>query len=86
MGVDHESLDRGGIALGVGAYTVWGPFPAFWALLAPAGAPEVLAHRIVWTAVLMSVVLTAVRGWRHLRTLGLHGWLTVAAAVFIAAN
>jgi chloramphenicol-sensitive protein RarD len=85
--VDDESLDRGGIALGVGAYAVWGLFPAFWALLAPATPPEVLAHRILWTALLMSVVLTAVRGWRHLRVLGLRGWSTVAvAAVFIAVN
>ena len=87
MRVDDESLDRGGIALGVGAYAVWGLFPAFWALLGPATPPEVLAHRILWTALLMSVVLTAVRGWRHLRVLGLRGWLTVAAAaVFIAVN
>ncbi len=87
MRVDDESLDRGGVALGVGAYAVWGLFPAFWALLAPASPPEVLAHRILWTAVLMSVVLTVVRGWRHLRTLGLRGWLNVAAAaVFIAVN
>lgn len=87
MRVDEESLDRGGIALGVGAYAVWGLFPAFWALLAPATPPEVLAHRIVWTALLMAVVLTTVRGWRHLRALDVRGWLNVAAAaVFIAVN
>jgi chloramphenicol-sensitive protein RarD len=85
--VDDDSLDRGGVVLGVGAYAVWGLFPAFWALLAPASPPEVLAHRILWTAVLMSVVLTVLRGWRDLRTLGLRGWLNVAAAaVFIAVN
>jgi chloramphenicol-sensitive protein RarD len=85
--VDDDSLDRGGVVLGVGAYAVWGLFPAFWALLAPASPPEVLAHRILWTAVLMSVVLTVLGGWRDLRTLGLRGWLNVAAAaVFIAVN
>ncbi|TCK20247.1 EamA family transporter RarD [Pseudonocardia endophytica] len=87
MRVDDDSLDRRGVALGVGAYAVWGLFPAFWALLSPASPPEVLAHRILWTAVLMSVVLTVLRGWRDLRTLGLRGWLNVAAAaVFIAVN
>ena len=87
MRADDESLDRGGITLGVGAYTVWGLFPAFWALLEPATPTEVLAHRILWTALLMSVVLTAMRGWRHLRGIGPRGWLTVtAAAVLIAVN
>ncbi len=87
MRVEDDSLDRGGVALGVGAYAVWGLFPAFWALLGPATPPEVLAHRILWTAVLMSVVLTALRGWHHLRGLGRRGWMAVAAAaVFIAIN
>lgn len=87
MTVGDDALDRGGVLLGIAAYTVWGCFPAFWALLDPATPPEVLAHRILWTAVLMSVVLTVLGGWRHLRDLGLRGWATVtAAAVFIAVN
>ncbi|RZT88484.1 chloramphenicol-sensitive protein RarD [Pseudonocardia sediminis] len=86
-GHDEKALDRGGVALGVGAYALWGLFPAFWPLLDPAAPLEVLAHRILWTTVLMTVVLTLLRGWAPLRGLGLRGWLTVAAAaVFIAVN
>ncbi len=70
-----------------GAYTLWGLFPAFWPLLAPAAPVEVLAHRIGWTAVLMVGVLSLLRGWPALRTLSVRGWLmTTSAAVLIAAN
>ncbi|MEU7527396.1 EamA family transporter RarD [Saccharothrix sp. NPDC042600] len=76
-----------GIALGAGAYVIWGMFPAFWPLLAPAGSGEILAHRIAWSLVVMAL-LTAVLGrWSSLRTLSARGWLMVAAAsALIAAN
>lgn len=84
---DRSELDRKGLGTGVAAYVLWGLFPAFWPLLDPAAPVEVLAHRIVWTAVLMSVVLTVVRGWGDLRRLDLRGWCaTAAAAVVIAVN
>jgi chloramphenicol-sensitive protein RarD len=80
-------VDRRGLGLGVGAHAIWGLFPAFWPLLDPAPPLEVLAHRILWTAVLMAGVLSLLRGWGSLRTLGLRGWLAVAAAAaFITVN
>ncbi|OLL80211.1 Protein rarD [Pseudonocardia sp. Ae168_Ps1] len=84
---ERDELDPKGLATGVTAYVIWGLFPAFWTLLDPAAPVEVLAHRIVWTAVLMSVVLTVLRGWSDLRRLDLRGWCaTAAAAVFIAVS
>ncbi|MCX6465585.1 MAG: EamA family transporter RarD [Pseudonocardiales bacterium] len=75
------------MAAALAAYTIWGLFPAFWALLEPSAPVEVLAHRIAWTAVLMAAVLTALRGWAELRTLGGRGWAMVTAAgALIAAN
>jgi chloramphenicol-sensitive protein RarD len=80
-------VDRRGLCLGVAAHVVWGLFPAFWPLLDPAPPLEVLAHRILWTAVLMAGVLSLLRGWGALRTLSLRGWTTVsAAAAFITVN
>jgi chloramphenicol-sensitive protein RarD len=80
-------VDRRGLGLGVGAHGVWGLFPAFWPLLDPAPPLEVLAHRILWTAVLMAGVLSVLRGWGALRALRLRGSLTVAAAAaFITVN
>lgn len=68
------------MAAAIGAYAMWGLFPAFWPLLLPAAPVEVLAHRIAWTAVLMVLVITATRGWSQLRTLPARGWVMVAAA------
>ena len=56
-----------GLVLGLGAYGSWGLFPAFFPLLKPASAFEVLAHRIVWTVLLMFVVLAAGRRLGDLR-------------------
>jgi chloramphenicol-sensitive protein RarD len=52
---------RRGFLLGVSAYAIWGLFPLYWPLLEPAGAAEILAHRIVWSLVTMAV-LVAVLG------------------------
>ena len=38
---------------------MWGGFPLYFPLLAPASAPEVLAHRIVWSAVVMGLAVVA---------------------------
>ena len=73
-------LDRRGVAAAIGAYSIWGLFPAFWPLLEPAVPVEVLAHRIMWTAVLMVVVISVTRGWSQLRALRPRGWVMVAAA------
>lgn len=80
-------LDRRGVTAAIGAYAMWGLFPAFWPLLAPAVPIEVLAHRIAWTAVLMIGVMSLVRGWPELRALSARGWAMVAAAgVLITVN
>ncbi|WP_433800483.1 hypothetical protein [Actinomycetospora sp. CA-084318] len=78
---------RSGLAAALGAYVLWGAFPAFWPLLAPAGSVEILAHRIAWTLVGMLVVLTAVRGWSQLRGQSARTWLTITvASVLITIN
>lgn len=69
-----------GILFGVGAYAMWGAFPAFFGLLEPAGAVEILAHRVVWTLVIMLVVLAALGRLRSLRGLRLRTWGLVAGA------
>ncbi|HLZ38785.1 MAG TPA: EamA family transporter RarD [Mycobacteriales bacterium] len=54
-----------GLLFGAGAYALWGLFPLYWPLLAPAAALEILAHRIVWSLGFVGALL-AVRprpGW-----------------------
>ncbi|WP_433232873.1 EamA family transporter RarD [Actinomadura formosensis] len=70
---------------GVGAYVMWGLFPLYWPLLKPAGAVEILAHRVMWSLVAVAAVL-AVRRTR-IRNLGLRrGLLLALAAVVISVN
>jgi chloramphenicol-sensitive protein RarD len=65
---------------GVGAYASWGLFPAFFPLLKPASAFEILAHRIVWCFVLMVVVIAVVRRFGDIRAMTARTWLLLASA------
>jgi len=75
--------------MGVAAYALWGSFPLYFSALAPAGALEVLVHRVLWSLVLCAVLLVALRGLGQLRALlgdrRRTGWLGLAS-VTIAAN
>ncbi len=78
---------RNGLIYGLGAYGLWGVFPAFFTLLAPAGAPEILAHRVVWTLGLMVVVLLVIGRLGDLKAIDGRTWLLLACASFlISAN
>lgn len=58
-----------GIALGVGAYLVWGVLPVYWKLLENVDSTEILAHRIVWSILFLSGIITVRRGWPRIRNL-----------------
>jgi chloramphenicol-sensitive protein RarD len=76
-----------GLLMGLGAYSIWGLFPAFFPLLAPAGPTEILAHRMVWTLVLMLGVLVLTGRLHTLRGLPPRTWaMAGAAAVLISVN
>lgn len=80
---------RRGTLFAVAAYGLWGLLPLYLVLLRPAGAIEILSHRVVWSFLLLIGVLAVMRRWRWLRAaprrpkvlLGL-----TAAAMLIAAN
>ncbi|MER5702108.1 EamA family transporter RarD [Micromonospora sp. NPDC002296] len=80
---------RLGYLYGLGAYLLWGFFPLYFKLLQPAGPLEILAHRIVWSVVFVTLLLAALRNVGFLRALArrpraLAG--IVAAAALIALN
>ena len=60
---------RKGFLLGAAAYGMWGAFPLYWPLLEPAGAVEVLAHRVLWSAVVMVLLIAALSRLQALRAL-----------------
>jgi chloramphenicol-sensitive protein RarD len=55
------------VILGLAAWILWGFFPLYWPLLEPSGAVEILAHRIVWSMVVMLGVVLATRRRDRLR-------------------
>jgi chloramphenicol-sensitive protein RarD len=78
-----------GLLNGFAAYGMWGLVPLFWPLLKPAGAMEILAHRMVWSLVFVGAALLVLRRWawagellRQPRRLG----LVAIAATFITLN
>ena len=63
------SEHRRGFLLGAAAYAMWGLFPLYWPLLEPAGAVEILAHRVVWSLVTMLLLSVVFRRTPFLRAI-----------------
>lgn len=86
-GREEQIQLRTGALYGAAAYIWWGLCPGFFLLLLPAGALEVLAHRIVWSAVFLLLVLVVARRLGDLRRLRARTWLQLlAAAALISVN
>lgn len=83
----RRAAGANGLLYGLGAYGLWGVFPFFFDALAPAGSLEILAHRVVWTVLLLTVLLVAVRRLGDLREISSRTWilLTVASGL-ISSN
>ena len=80
---------RRGLALGLGAYLIWGFLPLYFKLLSSVDAFAIVAHRIVWSLLFLAVII-GVRGrWRALKA-GLANpralRIMVATAILIAIN
>jgi len=63
------SEQRRGLLLGIAAYGLWGGFPLYWPLLEPAGALEILAHRVLWSMVTIGLLVVLLRRTRQLRAI-----------------
>jgi chloramphenicol-sensitive protein RarD len=78
-----------GTLLGLTAYGLWGLFPLYFDALKPAGAWEILAHRILWTLLLCVLILGVLRDFSWIKPLlrrpKLLGGLALAA-IFVATN
>lgn len=78
-----------GVLAAWGAYGIWGLFPLYFHALKPAGAWEILSHRIVWTFVFCALILGARRDLAWLPRMVRRPRLAIGvsfAAVFIAIN
>lgn len=55
-----------GIALVLGAYIFWGLHPVFWKLLKHIPSTEILAHRIFWSFLFFSIIISKRKSWKEL--------------------
>jgi chloramphenicol-sensitive protein RarD len=60
---------RRGFLLGVVAYGLWGAVPVYWPLLEPAGAIEILAHRIIWSLLTLGLLVALFRRGAQFRAI-----------------
>ena len=83
------STTRRGTLYGAGAYLLWGLFPLYWPLLRPSTALEVLAHRILWSLVVVVLLLAVLRKLPQLLVVlrdPAKLWRLSLAAVVVAIN
>ena len=66
MSTSTGALDRRGVWIAVAAYVAWGLMPLYWHLLKVVPSMQIMAHRVVWSALLVC-------GWLGIKY-G-HGWL-----------
>ncbi len=85
----NDGADRQGLAFGVGAYVLWGLLPLYFRLLGPIDAGEIVAQRVLWSALLVAGIVIAVRRGPRLRAAFADrkalAYL-IASAAFIAIN
>ena len=87
--VSLEKKTAVGLTFAIAAYGLWGFLPLYFSVLAPAGAIEIVAWRILLSLVFCALLLTITRGWgaflvivRDRRTMLIMG----AAGIFILVN
>ena len=60
---------RAGVLYSLAAFTLWGVLPLYLKLLARVPPLEILLHRVVWSAVFVTLILAVRRNWRWLASL-----------------
>jgi chloramphenicol-sensitive protein RarD len=80
---------RIGFIAGMGAYLIWGVLPFYLRLLQGVPAADVLAHRILWSVLVVVALIAWLNGWDKLRAALRQPRLLLmllASAVCIAIN
>jgi chloramphenicol-sensitive protein RarD len=85
----HQSELAKGTAAGAVVYLLWGSVVLYWPKLQPAGAVEILSHRVIWSLVTLLVLVGLYRRFsslfsilRNRRSL----FLLTSASILIAIN
>lgn len=55
-----------GIVLSLSAYIFWGLHPIYWKLLQSVPSVEIVSHRIIWSLLFFSIIISYRKEWREL--------------------
>lgn len=86
---DHGRRTRDGLLYGLAAYGVWGLLPIYFKALKAIPSIDIVAHRIVWSLLVLVAFLTIARDWVAVRaTLANRRTMTIllTTSVLIGAN
>ena len=89
MNQSEKHGSRGGILYGIAAYGFWGGFPLYFKAVADVSPVVVLAHRALWSFVVLAVLVGVVGRWKELwRELHCRRliFMLTLSTLFIAAN
>lgn len=66
--VDHAAARRAraGFFYGLAAYGLWGVMPVYFKWLEAVPAIDIVAHRIVWSLLVLVILVTAARAWKQI--------------------
>jgi len=65
---DAHKRARAGLMFGLAAYGLWGVMPIYFKLLQAVPSIDIVAHRIVWSLVVLAVLTTVARAWNQIGT------------------
>ncbi len=80
---------RRGLLITASTFVIWGLVPLYWHLLKAVPSLQIIAHRIVWSALLVVAWLLATSGlrwWRAIATQPRALWMLAGSSVAIAFN
>ncbi|MCP3942652.1 MAG: EamA family transporter RarD [Desulfobacteraceae bacterium] len=59
----------GGVFFGLAAFTAWGFLPAYWKQMQEVAPFEILCHRIVWSCIFLSFIISMQKRWNEVADL-----------------
>jgi len=84
----ERSIHSTGVLLGVAGYLFWGMFPLYFALLDSVSPIEIVAHRIIWSLIVVLLVLIVGKQWRAFTSAFSRRNVIIlgSAAIFLSIN
>jgi chloramphenicol-sensitive protein RarD len=82
-------MNNAGLLYAILAYFLWGVVPIFWRELAHVDSVEIVAHRMVWSSVMVSCLVLFLGQWSKLKVLFKNRqmmWRLLASSILISIN